>query len=286
MERFGYIILIAVLTACGPTEKTAPLPPTDLKARAKAFEEVKQRLKFLETADMLHAAALLTHADHRVRAAAAERLATFRNLPDDIVRALDKTTKDEDRGVRIAAVRGLTGVGDERAVDGVIRALADPDAKVRKWAYKGLKKMEGKAVPVMIRHVMLKSETASLSYRTPMNETQTLSDVLLSTLSEMGRAAVPYLIELLKESKSAPTLKVVSVLGKIGPAAGDSVPMLLRVIDSTSDVTLKKSAIDAIAQIGDMDPEVMPKLMELSQDSDSVISSAATKALQKLEEDT
>ncbi len=287
-RRYRYLVFILLIsgTACGPSEKTAPLPPTDLKARAATLEEVKHQLAVLKNAQIGQAAALLRHSDHRVRAAAADRLAFFHSMPDDVVAALAEAAKDENASVRIAALRGLTGVGDAKAVDAIILALADSDSKVRKWAYKGLKKLESKAVPAMIRHITTRSKTASLSYRTPTNETESLFDVLLSTLSDMGSAAVPYLVELLKAPDKGTVLKAVSVLGKIGPGAGDSVSTLLRLIDSTSDVALKKNAIDAIGNIGDMDPEVMPKLMELSMDSDSGISGAATKALKKLEQDT
>lgn len=272
--------------ACGPTEKTAPLPPSNLEERGAALAEVQTQLAALETADAVQAGELLRHADHRVRIAAAERLAEDRNVPTEVVEALVAAAEDKNALVRIAALRGLTGVDDERAVDAVIRAMADSDAKVRKWAYKGLKKLEKKAVPAMIRHVVTKSNIAALSYKTPTNQTETLSDVLLSTLSEMGKAAVPYLAELLKDPETGPSLKAISVLGKIGPNAGDAVPLLLRIIDSTTDTAIKKNAIDAIANIGDMDPEVMPKLLELSEDSNSVISGAAKQALKKLEEDT
>lgn len=281
------ILTGAILTlACGPSEKTAPLPPSNLEERAASLQDVQKQLSVLETADMVQAGSLLRHKDHRVRAAAAENLATHRNIPTEIVDALVVAAEDETTTVRIAALRGLTGVGDDRAVDSVIRALADSDAKVRKWAYKGLKKLEHKAVPAMIRHVVTKSEVAALSYKTPTHETETLSDVLLTTLSEMGKAAVPYLVELLKKPESATALKAITVLGKIGPNAGDAVPFLLRLIDSTNDVAMKKSTIDAIANIGDMDPEVMPKLMELSEDGDSAISGAAKQALKKLEEES
>jgi HEAT repeat protein len=270
----------------GPTEKDAPLPPSNLEKREAAFNEVKSRLAVLKNADVTLTIAMLDHGDHRVRRAAVKRMFGFQKLSDEAVLKLGKMVGDENREVRIAALAGLSAMDDDRAVDYVIEALADSDSKVRMWAEKGIRKMEKRAVPVMVRHIAIESPISKLKFKDSANKTQTLSAMLLETLSGMGQSAVPYLIEIIKDPKNETAMKAVDVLGKIGSNAADSVPYLLRLLESTSDVLSKKKAIDAISNIGDMDPEVMPKLMELSDDSDSQVANAAKQALKKLEEDS
>ena len=290
INRIGIAGTVALLmfgtAACGPSEKNARLAPTDLKKREATIEDVRDRLEELtKTSDASAVTKLLEHPDYRVRRAAAMKCAELKDATETLIAALAEVMNDNRREVRIAAIMGLSGIDADRAVDALIRALADSDAKVRMWAYKGIKKMEKRAVPNMIQHVMTRSSTAQLKYRTALNKTETLSDVLLSTLSEMGKSAVPYLVDLLKNPQGELTAKAVNVLGNIGPSAGDSMTTLLRLLDTTSDNALKKNTIDAIAKIGDMDPEVMPKLLELSEDEDQTVSGAAKQALKKLEED-
>lgn len=292
MFRHAVSMTVAVAAAvficgCGPSEKNAPLPPTDLKKRTAVFGEVKKQLAVLEKADIKSAEQLLLHEDHRVRRAAIKRLSAFNELPDSVIDGLSSAAvKDTGKDVRIEALIALAKIDNERAVEPMISALADSDPKVRLWAYKSIRRLEKKAVPVMIHHITAKSPVATKTYKGRAGKTQTLFDVLLSLLSEMGKSAVPYLVEILKNPQKESAAKAVDVLGEIGSSAGDSVPLLLHLLDSTSDSTLKKNIIVAISKIGDMDPQVMPKLLELSEDSDNKIARAAKQALKKLEEDS
>jgi HEAT repeat protein len=56
--------------------------------------------------------------------------------------------RDDDSSVRGAAIEALEGLGDDRAIDTLIDALADPDRRIRQAARRAL---AGFGAPAMAR---------------------------------------------------------------------------------------------------------------------------------------
>lgn len=274
------IFIVFTLSACD-TEKNAPLPETDLESRNRAIDEVKKRLKSIQTASAKEALSMLAHDDFRVRRAAIKRLSALKATPERAIDALLDSLQDENENVRIEAAIALTMLKDERAVEPLIQALIDPNSKVRQWAYKALKKMGNRAVPTMIEQLDLTADTNK-----DKSADSRIQDILMDTLSGMGRAAVPYLIKALENNQGASAKETVALLGRIGKNAKDSIYVLIEILNSDNDVELKKSAINAIGNIGDVDPEVVPTLFEIAEGDNNRLAAAAKKALEKLDEES
>lgn len=277
-----YVITIIVFTvsACG-TEKNALLPETDLESRNRAIDEVKKQLKSIQTASPKKALSMLEHDDFRVRRAAIKRLSALKATPERAVDALLDSLQDENENVRIEAAIALTMLRDERVVEPLIQALVDTNSKVRQWAYKALKKMGNKAVPTMIEQLALAGDTD----KNEAPDTQ-IHEILMDTLSGMGRAAVPYLIKALEKNQSASAKETVALLGKIGKDAKESIYMLIEILNSDSSQELKKTTIIAIGSIGDVDPEVVPTLFEIAEGDNKTLAATAKNTLKKLEEES
>jgi HEAT repeat protein len=280
------LILSIILIGCGDLEKDAPLPPPNLDARNAVLKEVEEKIALLDQATTEQVIALMDHKDHRVRRAALKRLGALKESPDVSVNALVKALNDKDDDVRVQAAIALTNNQNESATKPLIRALVDPNSRVRLWSYKALKKLGSQAVPEMIRQISAESDGKEISYTDSVNRKQTLHDILIDSLSKMGRAAVPHLIETIKTQTGQPAQDAIELLGKIGREASEGIHALLKILNTSDDAELKKRAIIAVGQIGDVDPEVVPTLMSLSEDTDNTIANEAAKMLKKLEENS
>lgn len=259
----AFLIVLSVLTGCSTKEKTAPLPPYNIEQRSAALSELKSSLEKLESADSMVCADMLSHNDYRVRRAAARKLSTLKEHSDIVIEKWIGASADQNTDVRIAVIAGLSTIDDDRVVEPLIRALADSDSKVRLWAHKGIKKREKRAVPIMIRIAADGAALSNLTFVNSMNKTESLLEVLFSTLQEMGRTSVPHLVEIIKEDNDEWTRRALGILGRIGKDAGDAVPNIVDLLETQTNDSVLVSAINALADIGDMDPRVMPLLMEL-----------------------
>ena len=280
MRSLYSLIVIFLISGCG-TEKNAPLPETDLESRNQAIEEVKKQLESIERASPKQALSMLAHDDFRVRRAAIKRLSKLESTPERAIDAMLDSLRDESDDVRVEAAIALTVLKDERAVEPLINALIDTNSKVRQWAYKALKKMGNRAVPAMIDQLALMPDAGETG--APDSRIQ---EILMDTLSGMGRAAVPYLIKALEKNQSASAKEAVELLGKIGKNARESIYVLIEILNADTDIELKKATINAISNIGDVDPEVVPTLFEIAEGDNKELSQAAKKALEKLEEES
>jgi HEAT repeat protein len=274
MKNISLFIICSIVLSCGETEKTAPLPIPDLDRRNEMIAEAREKIDFLKVASGNQALALLDHPDHRVRRAALKRLGELKEAPKPAVEALLKSLKDESDEVRIEAAISLSTMTTSAAVRPLIRALGDPNSKVRQWAYKGLKKLGPQAVPEMLKELSSSAEGGGIE------------TIIIDSLSGMGKAAVPYLITTIREQRGKTAREAVDLLGKIGREAADGIYVLLEILSNNADPDLKKRAIAAIGNIGDVDPEVVPTLMTLAEDVTGAYAKEAKKALKKMEENS
>ena len=279
MKYLYPILFLLFCAACSELDKNTPLPETDLTSRNAELQEVKKQLDVLRSATTTQALAMLEHPDYRVRRAAIKRLSKLKAAPKPAVDALLRSLTDENENVRIEAAIALTFIESERAVGPLIHALVDDNSKVRQWSYKALKKLGNKAVPAMVDQLNISPDAGES--QEPDSRVQ---EILMDTLSGMGKAAVPYLIKALEKNQTASAKEAVELLGKIGKDAKESIYVLLEILNSDSDIELKKSTINAISNIGDVDPEVVPTLFQFVEGNNPSLAAAAKRALEKLDE--
>lgn len=81
----------------------------------------------------------------RVRAEAASGLGLFKQTdPATLVQTLEN---EKDPRVRVGAAKGLLALRDLKSVPGLVKALEDPDERVRQWSIAALNKMMVRRFP-------------------------------------------------------------------------------------------------------------------------------------------
>ena len=101
---------------------------------------------------------------------------------------------------------------------------------------------------------------------------------LVEVLRQMGSAAVPALIQLLKDQNSEVRSQATEALGKVGSATVDQVPDLIQLLkDENSEVRLNASK--ALREIG---IEAVPALIQLLNDDSNEVRSQANRSLREI----
>ncbi len=102
-------------------------------------------------------------------------------------------------------------------------------------------------------------------------------------LARLGPKAVPYLKRNLKAKD--PTLRrgVVKTLGRIGPPAGETVPMLLSRISREEVAVIRADILQALARIDPKDEKVQAEFTKRLRDVDADVRAAARKGIDLLE---
>lgn len=125
------------------------------------------------------------------------------------------------------------------ATKALVEKIVHPDARVRRVSIRALAKL---APPSEMIVPLVAKQLA--------DEDPSVVMPALHTMADAGPAAVPFLIESLGEPKSRYWASV--VLTEIGPEAGDAVPALLQIAESTeAEPEERMQAILALAAIGD-----------------------------------
>jgi HEAT repeat protein len=150
----------------------------------------------------------------------------------DLLRTLSAGSVSERRGSVIGlALLPVPGL----AVDGLLTALADEDATVRRLAAHALGKIGAPAAP----DVAEKLADADNRVRV----------AAALSLSKMGSSAVPSLIQLLQREDPMIRAKAAWLLGAMGQDALAAVPALIRALE-TEDIRLVHVIAEAIDTIG------------------------------------
>lgn len=187
---------------------------------------------------------------------------------DSNVKELIGQLNSSDAAVRLKAIDalGAEGAAATEAVDPLTSLLKDEDAVVRRHAVKALGEIHpGPKVMIPLFIQLLKDKDPGVQTR------------VLSAITEAGKAAVPGLIEALKNDEVAYWACV--VLRQIGPAAKDAVPALAEKIkDPRPDIRIQ--AILALGAIGDAALPAVPEIAKAVQDEHTC--AAATFVLGRL----
>jgi CubicO group peptidase (beta-lactamase class C family) len=153
----------------------------------------------------------------------------------------------------------------------LVRALKDPDPRVRENAAESLGRM-GPAAPEAVEPLLL-----CLSDSDPY-----VIGEAAEALSRIGGAAVPGLIRLLEHAAPSSRWAATIALGKIGAVAYPAVPALIRSLaDSLDDV--RWGAAMALGNIGPKAQPALQALMGALSDKDQDVRFGASQALDRID---
>jgi HEAT repeat protein len=214
---------------------------------------------------------MLKDEDSSVRQAAASALGRIGPKARKSVPALTRLLKDKDPRIRASAAQALRGIGP-RAADAVpaIRALVkDRETQVRASAAGALARISpGAEATVPTLNKLLSDRDANVR------------DAAAHALGEVGRPAVPVLIDGLKSGNPVFLQAVTNALGRIGAPA---VPALIKTLSNPSEKVLARQyAAIALTKINDNAKEIVSALTRALDDDNSVIRRSAAGALGKI----
>lgn len=170
-----------------------------------------------------------------------------------------------DKRTRRLCVEILLRRGADAAVPILKAELADPDGE-RLWAARHLASLGGEPAD------------AALAYF--VNDFKSGGRTAAAELRAIGSRAVPSLKPLLDGRDDALRLRVVALLGDIGPAAADATTSLIDVLRDR-DPALREAAARALGKVGA--PEAAPALLAALNDTEHAVRVAATEALKRVQ---
>lgn len=216
---------------------------------------------------------IVNGAPGRLRAPAAFALGLTRHVPLDVIDALALLLDSADHEERTEAMRALGNIGYygrqpellQRHLSRITAGLDDPDEDVREAAAHALR---GAGLP---DDQLL---TLALQLMNPASGEPNfcLRNVFLQLLDE--RDPLPYLSTLLKMARYGGVGDMLDVLGRLGPAAGEAVPLLEPMFAEHTYEALKAgAAIYRITGRTDVLARMHGQLREAPDEIASVISS-------------
>lgn len=177
--------------------------------------------------------------------------------------ALAAALKNEDANYAAELELGRAG---RSAIPSLIRALGDDDADVRRSAAKALGENGSRAasaVPALVDAVKNRSPLAS------------------EALVQIGPAAIPPLVEMLKSTEWRTREVVSRALGGMGTDAAPATQDLAAALEGGSPQS-REAAAWALGRIGPAAKSATPALKKLLDDGDEGVRNAAAKALQDI----
>lgn len=202
----------------------------------------------------------LQDGDGFVRDAAGEALSkTGRGAVDSLLAALD----GQEAGVRIAAIRALGRIADQRAAERLAAFVKKGDSAVGRWAIWALGKIKDRrGVPALMDALQ--------------DDDPRTREFAAWALGETGEPAIGALIAALGAERAETRDRAVHALGVIGqPAAA---PLTASLKDANGFV--RANAAQALGIIGCSD--AVPALLPLMKDENSLVRSRAAGALGKV----
>jgi HEAT repeat protein len=184
--------------------------------------------------------------DRSVREAA---IAALTSIGEPSVEAVGGCLADPDLSVQEAASAVLASIADDRVLEPLLRALASGDWIVRMHAAKALGRLKNPhSVPALIP--LLQDKVKAVR-----EETST-------ALAAIGEAAIPALVDALRDHEWLVRLHAVEALGKT--RSRTAVQPLLAVLFNDADSAVREDAIRALGEIGD--PEAVEFLFIAMRD--------------------
>ncbi len=249
-------------------------PPPAAKDETALFSFLDKR--DLTPGDVDRLAALLRHADPKVRARAATHLGAGRGAARAAVGALVRALeKDEAPEVRRAAAHALGEIGADAiaALPALTTALQSDDAALRPKALQAIVAIgpSGTVLATILTDAL----------RTDDPELRSAALTALAKLGPDARPAYPALGKLLTGPDPALRLKALAVLEKAGPSAAEMAPQLATVI-ADADPPTRARILKLAASIKCSEEVVAGLVPELSRGLQSTDADVCRKTLDKI----
>jgi len=174
---------------------------------------------------------LLSDTDPAVRRRAAEELASSSGFAP--VAALAAALRDENKGVRDAATRSLTEIGNKNVARAVVEYLSDGNITTRNLAAELLMRLKDESIEALLPYL----------YDADPNVRKFAVDILGVNGSVQ---AVPHLVELLKDTDENVVISAVEALGNVRSEA--AVAPLVKAFEEIGYA--QATAAEAIGKIG------------------------------------
>jgi HEAT repeat protein len=213
----------------------------------------------------------LAGGNEAARLRAIDSLGEEGEISPEAVDALAAQLKDRSPTIRAHAAHALSHFGPaaRSAVNALAPLIVDPEVNVQREAIRAWTRIHPAAsvsVPVLEKTL----RDADPAVRTGA----------LHLLAEIGKPAVPSLIQALKQEKAA--LWACLVLAEIGPDAADAVPALADAVRADTRPEIRREAALALGAIGPASAKAVRVLTERLVDADSSVSSSAAYALGRI----
>ncbi|CAN5519127.1 hypothetical protein BH10PLA2_BH10PLA2_07470 [soil metagenome] len=226
---------------------------------------------------LLHA---LADESPRVRVAVARLLWKVSGKPVLILSTFIDCLTNEESFVRWNAAVGLADreAAAAPATDALAHALHDRDDGVQMHAARALGNV--RAAPERIVPALL-SLLREHSARRVQAHSDRLNLVVHAAIHNFGAVAVPYLVKALSEPGDKFRLRVLSVLGHLGPQSLPAIPVLSKLLQN-ENVALRRRSAFVLGQIGPTAAGAAPLLQSALRDADTGVRVASVQALWKL----
>ena len=153
----------------------------------------------------------------------------------------------EDPGEKFRAGEKLAGIGSSRAVPKFIKFLHSGSVQEKILAVRTLGEMRSiEAVPALLE--TLRQRAPGRNPRHSTARESFIHPTVREAIVKIGNAAVPGLIELLRDQKGAVRLEAVEVLGEIGPEAVQSIAALTASRKDENPL-IRSAAVEALKRI-------------------------------------
>lgn len=201
----------------------------------------------------------LKDSDASVRWHTARAVARTRTDAPAIANELTRMLGSESPVVRIHAARAIAAIGhkDDAAIRGLVNMVTDTDGRVARIAIAVLRELkpDRKFAAEALAEVLDHEEQAVAIYA-------------VEAMVEGGADSVPFLTEALKAERSG--YWAVVAIEQIGPAAAETLPGIIRLIENTSDSQVRMQGLLALAALGPAAEgacETVSNLLKTEQDT-------------------
>ncbi|MGA2059913.1 MAG: HEAT repeat domain-containing protein [Thermoguttaceae bacterium] len=199
----------------------------------------------------------LKSADEPLRIKRIDELGSLGVKASEAVGPLTELLKDKSAPVRAHAARALGEIGApaKSAAAGLASLLKDPDETVRRQTVEALRAIRpGPQVMLPLLSKLLEDSDPGVQMR------------ILQAIAEAGPAAVPGLIQALKNDKT--TYWACIVLREIGPAAKDAAPALAEKLKDPRPEIRREAAL-ALGALNEAAIPVLPQIAAALDDEDA-----------------